>query len=334
LSSFKKVELHLHLDGSIRIKTLKELGIEYGFLNPCITDTELLNKVSVNSSDNSLHDYLEKFNLPIKILQSEYALERVSFELVEDLFFEDTIYAEIRIAPIQHLNKGLKPSDVIDSILKGLKRGMNKYQIKVNLILCAMRHISIDENLFLIDLAYKYKNNGVVGLDLAGDESQYPVSLFRDFFFKAKQLNIPFTIHAGEGLGPESIIEAINLGAKRIGHGIRAYEDDKVVELLINEKVCLECCPKSNIDTRVFSSLENYPFKYYFDKGIKVTLNSDNRTVSRTNLNNELRLLKEFYTISDNQLQLLNINALEYAFISKKEKEILLNIIMGETYGN
>ena len=320
----KKVELHLHLDGSVRPETILDLGIEQNLFGQRTSLKKIRKKVSITSKDITLEDYLKKFEIPIEILQTKKNLERVSYELVEDLALENTIYAEIRVAPVQHLKGELDPEGVIQAILEGFKRGMSQYPIKVNLLLCAMRHIPQEHNFFIIGLADKYKNLGVVGLDLAGDEAKYPVTLFKDFFEKAKSENIPFTIHAGEASGGQSVVDAINLGARRIGHGINAYKDVRAIDLIFKYNVCLECCPISNRDTHILRNFENYPFLNYHNLGIDVTINSDNRTVSSTNYNKEINFLREYFTISDDDINQFNINALNHAFINNIDRKELL----------
>lgn len=318
----KKIELHLHLDGSLRAKTVRELGIDQGLFDNSITLENVENRLKVNQGGD-LRSYLKSFDLPIEILQTKRAIERVSFELLEDLYREGTIYCEIRVAPIQHVAKGLTPDDVVKSILKGFIKGQNLYPIKANLLLCAMRHLSEDENMFLIPLADKYRDNGVVGLDLAGNEADFPPELFSNFFKKALEHSIPFTIHAGEASGAESVISAIDLGAKRIGHGLRSFESSELIERLSKGDIHLEMCPQSNIDTSAIDDFNNYPILDYLKRGISVSLNSDNRTVSSTNIDKEIKLLKDNFDITEDDIKQLTINAIDAAFISSYMKEYL-----------
>lgn len=327
MDSIKKVELHLHMDGSLRTETAKELSINEGLIPEHTTTAQMKRLLSVGKSETDLVNYLKRFDLPLKILQTSINLKRVAYELVEDLAMENTIYAEIRVAPIQHLQKGLTPEEVVQSILEGFRQGEQKYNIKVRLLLCAMRHIPPDDNLFLIDLACKYKDKGVAGLDLAGDEAGYPGIIFKDFFDKAKARGIPFTIHAGEARGSDSITEAINLGAARLGHGIRAYEDAKTLKLIKQKNICLECCPVSNLNTRAIEDFNNYPILDYMEYGLPVTLNTDNRTVSDTTYQKEIDLLSKHLDINTNHIKKFNINAINHAFISNDLKIKLLNQI-------
>ena len=312
----KKVELHLHLDGSVRPTTISEL------LNISIEEARKLSSVSLK--ENSLKDYLEKFDIPLKIMQTKENLMRISKELALDLLKDNVIYAEIRFAPNKHLENGLTLDEVITSILKGLK----EVPIKTNLILCMMRGDSYAKNLEIIKYAKKYLGKGVVGIDLAGNEAAYPVNNYQELFAIARKENIPFTIHAGEGDGALSIINAINLGAKRIGHGVRAIESTEALNLLKEKDITLEVCPKSNLDTKMYNKLESHPIKKLLDKGVKVTINTDNRTVSNITLEETYKKLKETFHFSKEDFINMNKRAIECAFISEKEKQELLNLLI------
>ena len=312
----KKVELHLHLDGSLRPSTISEL------LN--INLEEAIKLSTVTQKEKSLKEYLNKFDIPLKIMQTKENLIRISKELAEDLLKDNVIYAEIRFAPNKHLKQGLSLDEVVISILKGL----SKVPIKTNLILCMMREDSYKKNLEIINLAKKYLNCGVVGIDLAGNEASYPVNDYKKLFEIAKKEKIPFTIHAGEGNGATSVKNAIILGAKRIGHGIRAIEDESVLDLIKEKDITLEVCPKSNLDTNMYNKLEDHPIKKLFDKKIKITLNTDNRTVSNITLDETYKELKNTFKFSDEEFLIMNKNAIESAFINDKEKQELLNLLI------
>lgn len=326
MNDYKKVELHLHLDGSIRPVTALELGKNIGLISNESNLEDIIDQISV-SKNADLKEYLKSFDLPIEIMQYQETIERISFELVEDLYNDGTVYAEIRVAPIQHLKKGLTPNEVVEAILKGFNRGQNLYPIKVNLILCVMRHLSCSENIFILDLIKKYKDRGVVGLDLAGNEYDHPASIFTDLFNKAINEGIPFTIHAGEACGPERVWEAIKLGASRIGHGVRSIEDESLLNELVNKNIHLEICPISNRDTGAIEDFSKYPILFYLNRGISVSLNTDNRTVSNTNYNKEVEFLKKWLPLKLDDIKKFNLNAIEAAFISDKEKQYLQELI-------
>ena len=311
----KKVELHLHLDGSIRPSTISEI------LNINLEEAKKLSTIETKCA--SLKEYLTKFDIPLKIMQTKENLERVAFELAQDLQKDDVIYAEIRFAPNKHLKSGLTLDEVVTAILKGL----SQVPIKTNLILCMMRDDSYEQNLKVIKLAKKYLNHGVVAIDLAGPEASYPVNLYQELFEIAQKENIPFTIHAGEADGPLSVINAINLGAKRIGHGVRAIESEKALKLIKEKNITLEVCPKSNLDTNMYEKLSNHPIKKLYDMGLLVTINTDNRTVSNTNLTKSYQDLQEVFSFTKQDFLKMNENALQSAFLNQAEIEELLALL-------
>ena len=311
----KKVELHLHLDGSIRPSTISEI------LNINLEEAKKLSTIETKCA--SLKEYLTKFDIPLKIMQTKENLERVAFELAQDLQKDDVIYAEIRFAPNKHLKSGLTLDEVVTAILKGL----SQVPIKTNLILCMMRGDSYEQNLKVIKLAKNYLNHGVVAIDLAGSEASYPVNLYQELFEIAQKENIPFTIHAGEADGPLSVINAINLGAKRIGHGVRAIESEKALKLIKEKNITLEVCPKSNLDTNMYEKLSNHPIKKLYDMGLLVTINTDNRTVSNTNLTKSYQDLQEVFSFTKQDFLKMNENALQSAFLNQAEIEELLALL-------
>lgn len=311
----KKVELHLHLDGSIRPSTISEI------LNINLEEAKKLSTIETKCA--SLKEYLTKFDIPLKIMQTKENLERVAFELAQDLQKDDVIYAEIRFAPNKHLKFGLTLDEVVTAILKGL----SQVPIKTNLVLCMMRGDSYEQNLKVIKLAKKYLNHGVVAIDLAGSEASYPVNLYQELFEIAQKENIPFTIHAGEADEPLSVINAINLGAKRIGHGVRAIESEKALKLIKEKNITLEVCPKSNLDTNMYEKLSNHPIKKLYDMGLLVTINTDNRTVSNTNLTKSYQDLQEVFSFTKQDFLKMNENALQSAFLNQAEIEELLALL-------
>lgn len=303
----KKIELHLHLDGS--------LNVEYA--------SELLGKdcknEMVGSNSTSLADYLKRFDLPIDLLQDYDNIVEFCYLLGKDLVNDGVIYAEVRFCPLFH-NKKISVDRVITAIRVGFAR---VEELKVNLIFCMMRHFSFDDNLKIINLAKKYLGNGCCAIDLAGSEAQFPTSDFEELFTIAKNENIPFTIHAGEADGPTSLMSAIKFGTKRVGHGVRCVEDDNVVKLIKDNNIYLEVCPTSNIDTKAFASINEHSIKRLVDEGLLVTISTDNRTVSNTTLTNEYKILRDAFNFTDEDFLKFNLNAIDAAFLSDEEKEEL-----------
>lgn len=312
----KKIELHLHLDGSIRKETMEKI------LKRKIDEKE----ITVEKDNKDLTQYLEKFQLPISIMQSKENLKIISQDLIEQLREDNVIYAEVRFAPIFHTQKGLTLKEVVDSVLEGLK----DKEIKTNLILCMMRGQKEEENRKIITLAKAYLNKGVCAIDLAGDEKKYPTNLYRELLKEAKQENIPFTIHAGEAGTTKDIEEAIALGATRIGHGIKTIEKKSLLEQIKEKNICLEICPTSNLQTNVVKNIENHPIKSLQQQGITISINTDNRTVSNTTLTKEYELLEQTFHYTKRDFIDFNKNSLIHSFLPEKEKENLLKIIINQ----
>ena len=300
----KKIELHLHLDGSINIDYANKL-----------IGADVKDKL-IGTNSTSLKNYLEKFDLPGELLQSYDNIEEFSYLLGKDLEADDVIYAEVRFCPLFHI-KEISVDRVILAILMGFKRVPN---VKINLIFCMMRHFTYEENLEIIKLTKKYLGRGVCGIDLAGDEAGFKTSTFKDLFDIVKKEKIPFTIHSGEADGPESLKSAIEFGAKRIGHGVRCIEDESILNLIKEKKIYLEVCPTSNLDTKVFNNIKEHSIKELVDNNILVTISTDNRTVSNTNLRNEYSILHDAFNFTDKDFIQFNLNAIDAAFISEDEK--------------
>lgn len=310
-----KVELHVHLDGSVNIHLASKI------LNKSID--ELKSKM-VAYDTNNLNEYLEKFELPISIMQTKENLSLISEHLALDLVKENIIYSEIRFAPSLHTKAGLSYDEILNAVLEGLNKVDS---IKTNLILCLMRGGSDEDNLKTIELANKYLGKGVAGIDLAGAEALYKNEQYNKFFEIAKEKNIPFTIHAGEASDYKSVESAINFGAQRIGHGINAIQDEKLLEKIKQEKIVLEICPTSNIQTKAVLDYSDHPIKKLYDKGIMVTINTDNRTVSNTSLSMEYEILNKTFGFDENDFKTMNKNAICGAFLNIEDKEKLLKII-------
>lgn len=303
----KKIELHLHLDGSLNIQYASNL-----------IGRDVSNDL-VSNNAKTLNEYLEKFDLPIKLLKSSEDIETFTSLLAKDLESEEVIYAEIRFCPLLHVGT-LNASQVIDAVLSGLKKVP---ELKSKLILCMMRNFSDNKNIEIINLAEKYLGKGVVGLDLAGDEAKYNTKNFEGLFNIIKEKKIPFAIHAGEADNYESVDTAIKFGAKRIGHGVRSIENKKTIDSLVANGITLEVCVKSNVDTGIYKNISDHPIKQLIESGILVTINTDNRTVSNTTLEYEYSLLRENFGFKDCDFIKMNINAINASFLSESEKEDL-----------
>ncbi len=313
MKNLKKIELHLHLDGSINIDYAKKM-----------INSNVEKELKANDKCTNLKEYLEKFTLPLSLLQTKENLEKFSNLLIEDLTKDNVIYAEIRFCPYLHTKEGLTMEEVIESVLKGLRNDKN---IKTNLIICMMRNLSEKTNIEIINVTEKYLNKGVAALDLAGDEASYDNEKFSKLFEIAREKQIPFTIHSGEAGSYKNVLSAIKYGAKRIGHGIKSIENQKVIEEIIKNNITLELCPTSNVQTNAIDKYENHPIKELIDKKVLVTVNTDNRTVSNITLQKEYEKLSNYFNFTPEDFKKMNINAVKAAFLTEEEKQKLIYII-------
>ena len=327
---FKKyalVDLHLHLDGSLSPEVIIEVAKEENIELPTYEVNELRKYLEVPLDCASLNEYLTRFDIPNLVLQTKNGLRKCMLDLLKREAEAGLKYVEVRMAPQLSCAKGLNQDEVVATLIDASKEGFKKYHIKSNLILCMMRNNNnVFENMKTIEVAAKYLNKGVVAIDLAGAEALYPNEIFMAFFDAIRGHKIPMTIHAGEAGGADSVKSAIEAGACRIGHGIHAIEDEAVMNMLFTKKIPLEICPKSNLDTKAIDKLENLPIREVMKRGVIVTLNTDDMTVSNTWLEKEYALL---HTVgySDEELKQIAINTINSAFISKKEKEELIKLL-------
>ena len=312
IENLKKIELHLHLDGSFSLQLAKILSGR--------KEDDLKNQMVVTNDCQNLSEYLEKFDFPIQLMQTKKNLELVAFDLVNQLEKDNVIYAEIRFAPSFHVKRGLTYEEVVQAVLNGLNQ--NK-KVKTNLILCLMRGNSREENTKTLEVASTFYKKGVCALDLAGDEGQYPLDNFYEFFQMAHERNIPFTIHAGEVFLNDEIGKALKLGAKRIGHGISCINDLELMKILKDNRVLLEVCPTSNINTKAVLDYSKHPIYSLYKHRLLISINTDNRTVSDINLNLEYQKLKENFDFTLDDFKNINLVALEYAFLDELEKNEL-----------
>ena len=315
----KYIDLHCHLDGSITLDIAKKLAELQNITLPTNNDTELEALLSVPDDCENLDDFLECFDLPLSLMQTPEGLTETVRLVAENIQSQGVIYAEFRFAPQLHLDKGMTQEDSIIAALEGIKQT----SLKVNLILCFMRGDNNDEkNEETLELAKKYlvDDGGVVALDLAGAEALYPTSKYKSLFAKAKEYGIPFTIHAGEAAGAESVKNAIEFGANRIGHGDRAYENASVVEELKSKSIPLEMCPSGTRLTHALEDMSKYPFMDFLEQGLKVTLNTDDMGIERTNIEKEFEYMEKNFDLTLEQEKIILLNSIEAAFTTDEVK--------------
>lgn len=305
------IDLHVHLDGSLSFGMARELAKMQKM--EVRSENELKSLMVAPADCQDLNDYLTKFDYPLELLQTEEAITYSVYELLKIQRSQGLVYSEIRFAPQLHTQKGLSQEQVVAAAVRGAQG------FSFGLILCCMRGADNQAlNLETVEVAGEYLGRGVVALDLAGAEALFPTKKFESIFREAERKGIPFTIHAGEADGPESIWEALEFGASRIGHGIRCLEDRVLVRRLEKDKIPLELCPTSNINTKVFKNITDYPVLKLLDEGIKVTINTDNMTVSNTTVRRELQLLADTFHMNEMEIDHLVKNAAESVFIKNK----------------
>jgi len=284
-----KTDLHVHLDGSLRLDTIIDLAKKHDIEMPSYDPTELRRAMRLGQNTGSLVEYLKAFDITLRVLQTEDALFRCAYELAEDAARENVRYMEVRYAPMLHTRHGLRLTSVVEAVLAGLRAAHDTLGIESAVIVCGIRNISPHSSLEMAELAVAYKGRGVVGFDLAGAEYDNPAKHHKAAFQLVRDNNINTTIHAGEAYGPESIAQAIHVcGAHRIGHGCRLRENGDLLHYVNDHRIPLEACPSSNVQTGAVRDLASHPLKLYHDLGLRVTVNTDNRLVTDTTVSQEL----------------------------------------------
>jgi adenosine deaminase len=320
--SLPKADLHVHLDGSLRLETIIELAREENVELPSKDPAELRRIMHLGDNCGSLAEYLKAFDVTLRVMQTESALYRIAYELGEDAARENVRYMEVRYAPMLHTQRELKLTKVIEAVLAGLKAARDKCGIESNIIICGIRNVSPASSLEMAELAVAYKGRGVVGFDLAGAEYDHPAKHHRAAFQLVRDNNINVTIHAGEAYGPESIAQAIHVcGAHRIGHGCRLREGGDLLHYVNDHRIPLECCPSSNVQTGAVRDLASHPLKLYFNLGLRVTVNTDNRLITDTSVSKELWLCHTQMGMSFRDIKSIIMAGFKSSFLPFHERQ-------------
>lgn len=331
LEKLPKTDLHVHLDGSLRIPTLIELARKQGIELPTFDESQLAGIVMSGKNCKNLGEYLQGFEITLSVMQEPEALYRIAYELAEDAASENVWYMEVRYSPILHTRRGLKLTTIVDAVIEGLQAAEKKFNIKTGVIICGMRNINPETSLILAELAVAYKNRGVVAFDLAGQEENYPAKDHKDAFFLIRKNNINTTAHAGEAYGPESIHQAIHYcGSHRIGHGTRLYEDGDLLNYVNDHRIPLEICLTSNVQTGAASSYRTHPLRFYYDYGLRLSINTDNRLISDTTVTRELYLAAKYLDFTLDDIKTIIVDGFKSAFLPNRAKSIMLNMVNDE----
>jgi adenosine deaminase len=338
-----KVLLHDHLDGGLRPQTVIDLASEFGYKGLPTTDPEALAAAFTDGADRkSLVLYLEGFEHTVGVMQSPDAIERVAFECADDLANDGVVYAEVRYAPELSTRDGLSLDEVVQAILRGFARGERDTGIRMGFIVTAMRQFA--RSVEIAELAIRYRDEGVVGFDVAGPEAGYPPTRYLDAFNLIHQANFHVTIHAGEAFGLPSIWEALQwCGAHRLGHGVRIVDDITVAEdgqltmgrlatYVRDQRVPLEMCPTSNVHTGAVASIAEHPIDLLRRLRFRVTVNTDNRLMSGVTMSSEFETLSRVFDFGLDEMQWLTLNAMKSAFAPFDERLRLINGIIKPGY--
>ena len=323
--NFPKIDLHLHLDGSVLPETAWELAQERDIKLPADNLADFRQFIVVTADCRSVNEYLERFEMPLQILQDKDSLRRVTKELIALLAGQGLMYAEIRFAPQLHTKSTLSQKDALEAVLEGREEGLRENpSIDIHIICCTMcagdETVNMAENLETVRLTKEYLGRGVVATDLAGMEGVVPLRNFSPIFELAKELDVPFTCHAGDSQDAETVRDAMNFGSKRIGHGHHIFEDKELCKRAIAEGVTLEICPTSNIQCQARESFAMHPAKQLFDMGMRVTINTDNMVLSDIDLDNEYaRCINDMGFEEEDILQMLVYSA-EASFLPEAKK--------------
>jgi adenosine deaminase len=325
LRALPKTDLHLHLDGSLRLDTVRDLAAAQGVTLPAADRAGLVKILQVGPQCESLAEYLRVFDIVLPLLQDEASLARAAFELAEDAHRENVLYVEVRYSPLLHRQAGLTMDRIITAVETGLTQARDRFGIRTGQILCGIRQISPDSSLELAEHAVAWKGRGVVGFDLAGAEKDYPAKHHREAFYVVQNNNVNITIHAGEAFGPASIHQALHYcGAHRIGHGARLWEDEDLLQYVNDHRIPLEICPTSNVQTKAVPSLAQHKLPFYMKEGLRVTINTDNRLVSGTNSTRELEVVARQFDLSVEDVVDLVVSGFKSAFLPLADKTRLL----------
>src|SRR6266851_5214398 len=308
LHALPKTDLHCHLDGSLRLRTMLELAEEQKVRLPADTEEGLARAMKIGQRHGSLEEYLKGFEITLSVLQTEASLYRTAYELAMDAAAENVRLLEVRYSPVLHLQKGLKPTVVVEAVLEGLRKAERETGIIAGVLVCGIRNMSPETSLRLAELSVAYKNKGVLGFDLAGAEHGNPAKDHQEAFQLILNNNVNCTVHAGEAYGPPSIAQALHYcGAHRNGH-----------------RIPIECCPSSNVQTGAVADMAAHPFKFYLDFGLRVTVNTDNRLITNTTVSKELTVLARQFNLTVADVRNVLVAGFKSAFLTFHDRAQLV----------
>jgi len=322
---FPLVELHRHLDGSVRLETILDLGLKYDLGLPAYTLEDLRPFVQVTEPKPSILSFFEKFEWLTKVMVNYDAISRIAYENVEDAQNEGINYIELRFSPLfMSLAHQLDPTGVTEAVVDGIQRGVNDFDMKVQLIGIISRTYGVEKGIRELEAILSQKDH-IIAIDLAGDEIHFPPDLFVEHFNKARSAGLHSCPHAGEAAGPEAIWQAIELlGAERLGHAVTSVEDPALLDLLVERKIGVESNLTSNVQTTTVASYADHPLKQFLEHGIKATINTDDPGISAIDISHEYDIAAVEAGLSPAEIHTAQVNALDCAFLSSEEKNALI----------
>ncbi|MBT1065124.1 adenosine deaminase [Bowmanella sp. Y26] len=318
------VDLHRHLDGNIRPRTIWDLAQQHQIKLPVNSFEALVPLTQIQDQTSDLLAFLEKLDYGVSVLADLDACYRVAMENMEDAHESGLDYVELRFSPYyMAMNHNLPMADVVEAVIDGVRAGSEKFGIKANLIGILSRTFGAQTCMAELQALLAHKDK-ICALDLAGDELGFPAALFLEHFHLGRDAGWQITVHAGEADGPQSIWNAIEqLGATRIGHGVAATQDERLMAYMASNNIAVESCPTSNYQTATIKAIKDSPIPVFLDKGICVTLNTDDPAVSNINLENEYRVASEIIGLNREQLEQVQRNGVQAAFLSAEDKRAL-----------
>jgi adenosine deaminase len=316
--SLPKVELHLHLDCSLSYEVVSKI-------DPSVTKEEYHQDYIAPAKCTNLADFLTRAVKGFALMQMKEQLQLVVHDLFKQMAVDTMLYAEIRFAPLLHLEKGLTAYEVVEATEQAVAGAVKETGIEARLILCTLRHFSEAQSMETVQLAEHFKGTYVAGFDIAADEAGFPVDNHIAAFKYAKEKCIHCTAHAGEAKGAESVWETLEyFGPTRIGHGVRSIEDKKLVSHLCKNNIHLEICPSCNVLIDIYDTYQDHPIDALYKAGVSLSVNTDTRTITNMTLNREYQKLQDIFGWTVSDFYQCNVNALEAAFIPNDLKTKLL----------
>ena len=324
--SLPKIELHLHLDCSLSYKVVQQL-------NPSITYDEYQQSFIAPAKCTDLADYISRAIKGVELMQTKEQLRLVTLDLFEQLKMDNVIYAELRFAPLQHIIKGLTPTEVVQAVNDAVTEGIQQTGVEASVILCTLRHYSKEQSMETVQIVNDFKGTNIRAFDIAADEAGFPIDNHIAAFQFAYEHHIHCTAHAGEAKGAESVWETLNhFHPSRIGHGVRSAEDEKLLQFLKEKKIHLEVCPTSNIQVNVFDTIENHPVDKIYNAGVSMSINTDCRAITPVTLNSEYDLMTNTFNWTKEHFLHCNLEAITHAFCDASLKKKLKGKIIA-AYG-